>query len=82
MRYGLPVASSDSPPLPEVLGEAAVYFDPLDPETIADAMHLLSTDNKLSAELKELGNKQWRKFTWEQTAKLVKNVYNEILQLE
>lgn len=82
MSYGLPVASSDASCLPEVLGEAAIYFDPLDPETIADAMHLLATNDKLSAKLKELGEKQWRKFTWEKTAKLVESVYAEILRVE
>ena len=32
-----PVACSDLPPLREVAGDSAVYFDPLDPESIASA---------------------------------------------
>src|SRR5215213_8016876 len=37
MACGCPVACSDLPPLREVCGDAAVYFDPEDPEAIAAA---------------------------------------------
>jgi glycosyltransferase involved in cell wall biosynthesis len=42
MAAGLPVASSDRGPMPEVLGEAGVYFDPERPETIAGAIERLA----------------------------------------
>lgn len=38
MRYGCPVFTSDRPPLPEVGGGAARYFDPSEPVSIADTV--------------------------------------------
>jgi glycosyltransferase involved in cell wall biosynthesis len=38
MAAGLPIASSDRPPMPEILGRGGVYFDPDSPASIAVAM--------------------------------------------
>ncbi len=50
MAAGLPVVSSNRGPMPEILGDAGVYFDPLEPEQIADAMKslILSSDKRTS----------------------------------
>ncbi len=44
MSAGLPIASSHSPPMPEVLGDSGVYFDPEDPEDIAQVLRRLAED--------------------------------------
>ncbi len=45
MATGLPIACSRMGPMPEVLGDAGAYFDPLDSRTIADAIRTLIDDS-------------------------------------
>ena len=44
MAAGLPIACSNRGPMPEVLGDAGVYFDPEKPASIADAVRRLALD--------------------------------------
>jgi glycosyltransferase involved in cell wall biosynthesis len=62
MASGCPVATSDSGSLPEVVGDAAVVFDPKDPGAIAAG--ILEALER-SAELSEAGVRHARSFTWE-----------------
>ena len=41
MAMGIPVLAAKSSSLPEVLGDAAVYFDPLDSVELAEYIHAL-----------------------------------------
>ena len=50
MGYGTPVVSSNSTCLPEVLGDAAEYFDPLDEPAMANAIDPIISDVSLQAE--------------------------------
>lgn len=52
---GCPVIASDIPGAKEQLGEAALLVDPLDHEAWANSARLLSSDNRLRAELIERG---------------------------
>ncbi|WP_295123039.1 glycosyltransferase family 1 protein [uncultured Leifsonia sp.] len=62
MASGCPVATSDSGSLPEVVGDAAVVFDPRDPDAIAAG--ILSALDR-SDELSAAGVEHARSFTWE-----------------
>ena len=62
MASGCPVAASDSGSLPEVVGDAAVVFDPRDPDAIAAGI-LTALDR--SSELSQAGVLHARSFTWE-----------------
>lgn len=68
MRRGLPVACARASAIPEVAGDAAVYFDPERVEEIAAAVTRLLTDPDLAARLAALGQQQQALFTWERTA--------------
>lgn len=68
MCHGLPVASSDATCLPEILGDAALYFDGRDEEAIAGAMARLADDKPLRAELAEKGHVQCAKYDWRRLA--------------
>lgn len=68
MRRGTPVACSRTSSLPEVAGDAARYFDPLDVQDIAGALLELLGDPGLAARLAELGREREATFTWEATA--------------
>jgi len=68
MRRGAPVACSDRTSLPEVAGDAALYFDPTSARSIADAIERLLGDRELAARLTSAGELQAAKFTWEACA--------------
>lgn len=68
MAQGVPVAISDIPIFHEIAGEAAVYFDPDDPNDIAVTIRRL-TDSTLWSELSAAGQKRARSFDWNSSAK-------------
>lgn len=72
MALGVPVAISNVSSLPEVGGQAAFYFNPEKPESIAET---LAGVLKLSPEEKEMtiraGKIQAKKFTWEKCAEKI-----------
>lgn len=80
MGYGLPVASSNATCLPEVLGEAAEYFNPKSTSNMTAVMaRLLANDERL-AELSKLGQKQLKKYSWKKTAKETLEVYHKAVR--
>lgn len=76
MMLGAPVVSSDATCLPEVYGDAAHYFDPLDTQNMADAINEVLTDKKLRQELIRKGSEQAKKYSWERMAEQTLDVYN------
>jgi glycosyltransferase involved in cell wall biosynthesis len=68
MACGVPVACSNTSSLPEVGGDAAIYFDPTRIEDIVGAMRRLLTDPVLRSELSAKGLVRARQFTWEKCA--------------
>ncbi|MBI4457643.1 glycosyltransferase family 4 protein [Candidatus Uhrbacteria bacterium] len=79
MCQGLPVASSNACSLPEVLGDAASYFDPTDVRAIADAMNRLADNESLRNELIEKGRVHSRKFSWNDLAAATAAIYEKAL---
>ena len=78
MQYGCPVATSNISSLPEVGGDAAVYFDPEDSEDIAKSLKSLIQDPKLRDKLIKRGHEQVKKFSWEKAAKETLKVLEEV----
>lgn len=68
MGRGLPVASSNVSALPEVAGEAALYFDPMDVHQIARALIKLLGDSSLRHRLSAAGRARETRMTWQATA--------------
>ena len=64
MACGTPVISSNTTSLPEVLGDAAVYFDPKNPEEMAEKIRLVLTDEKLYNKLRKKGFQHLEKYDW------------------
>jgi glycosyltransferase involved in cell wall biosynthesis len=69
MAAGIPVACSDIPPLREVAGEAALFFDPLNEQAISGALERIVADAALRAKLEKAGPERARAFTWERAAR-------------
>jgi len=78
MACGTPVASSTAPSLPEVVGDAALMFDPEDTAAMAEAVRRLATQPTLRQELSAAGLEQAKRFSWERSALQLKAVYESL----
>ncbi|MFK7976858.1 MAG: glycosyltransferase family 1 protein, partial [Halioglobus sp.] len=56
--------------LPEVVGEAGIYFDPYDIDQIADAIVEMTSNSERRAELSAIALERAPQFTWERAARL------------
>lgn len=75
MALGCPVVSSNSGSLPEVGGEAAVYFNPLDTADMSSKITHVLKSKKLRKELIEKGKKRVEDFSWRKLAEQTLEVY-------
>jgi glycosyltransferase involved in cell wall biosynthesis len=64
MASGLPIASSDRGPMPELLGDGGIYFDPEDADSIAAAVESIMTDPQLAHMLAVRASKAAAEFSW------------------
>lgn len=64
MAAGVPIACSNCGPMPEVLGNTGLYFDPLDPKTIAAAVAKLIDDDDLREKLAAAAKNLARRNSW------------------
>ena len=78
MAAGIPVIASNIPVLKEVYGDAALYFDPLDPKDIAEKIAKILKDQKTRIILVKKGNIQVKKYSWLQMAKETLKVYESL----
>jgi glycosyltransferase involved in cell wall biosynthesis len=81
MAAGLPVACSNRGPMPEVLGDAGLYFDPENPSQIAKAIECMIRDPQQRAALVERSSRKSGEFSWErcadQTFSFLADVYRD-----
>jgi glycosyltransferase involved in cell wall biosynthesis len=77
MRSGAPVVASNCTSLPEVGGDAVMYFDPLDTHSIADALHTVLLDDQLRKHMICAGLERAKTYTWHATATSVMNVLDQ-----
>ena len=75
MSSGVPVVTSSSSCLPEVLGDAAIYFDPNNVDELVKALESGFSDKKLRHELIEKGKNIVQKYNWNNTAKDTWEIY-------
>lgn len=79
MVLGIPVVSSDSSSLPEVGGNAVLYFNPQSPLQLTEQMTRLLSDIKLREQLARKGIKQAKLFSWQQNATIHLEVFNRLV---
>lgn len=79
MKSSIPIACSNCTSLPEIAGDAAIFFDPMNPFDIADKMDRLNRDISLRKELIAKGDSRKKLFSWDQCAEdtiaTLKSVY-------
>jgi glycosyltransferase involved in cell wall biosynthesis len=68
MTAGCPVVASRAGAVPEVCGDAALWFDPAAPESLAAALARLIDEPGLATALREAGRARAARFTWRAAA--------------
>lgn len=79
MACGTPVVTSNVSSLPEVAGDAAIMVNPYDIEAIAKGIQRILDDSELKETLIQRGFVQAAKFTWENSAQNLLNIYQTVL---
>jgi alpha-1,3-rhamnosyl/mannosyltransferase len=79
MALGTPVVAARAASVPEVVGDAAVLFEPGDFRALLAEIGRLLDDAELRAELARAGRERASKFSWAHTARLTAEVYAEAL---
>ena len=78
MARGIPVVSSSATCLPEILSQAALYFDPGDENDMAQKITTVLTDENLQQDLVRRGFEQIKKYSWEKMAWETLEIYKRI----
>jgi len=77
MACGCPVAVSNVSSLPEICGNAAIYFEPEDPEKICEAMHKI-VEPETRKKMVEIGFQHAKTFSWSDMTTNILNIYKEV----
>jgi len=76
MACGIPVGCSNTSSLPEVVGDAALLFDPYNVNEIKNTIILLLTDQGIRNQKINLGFKQVGLYSWDSATKKLLDVYH------
>jgi glycosyltransferase involved in cell wall biosynthesis len=76
---GCPVIASNVTSIPEVGGDAALYFDPRSEDQIANSLQSVLNDPILRETLKEKGRVRAKQFSWSEAARKTLAVYKACL---
>lgn len=79
MKCGVPLIASNLTSIPEVAGNAALYANPFNVDSMTDAMMKISSNEKLRERLIENALLQQKMFSWDNTAKAL---YESIVKIK
>ena len=74
MASGTAVICSNVASLPEVAGDAALFFDPGEADELVSHLQFISTDNAAREQLISAGYNRVKRFSWDETAKSVYSI--------
>jgi glycosyltransferase involved in cell wall biosynthesis len=80
MSYGCPVVSSNTSSMPEVIGDAAEYFNPESLEDMQQAIENVVYSTSKTDELISAGNKRCNFFSWKRCSDETLSIYKKIIQ--
>jgi glycosyltransferase involved in cell wall biosynthesis len=81
MASGTPVVCSRAASLPEVAGDAALYFDPASAEELAEKIEKVLSSRELQESLRAKGLERAKQFTWEKSTRKHVELYQRLLGL-
>jgi glycosyltransferase involved in cell wall biosynthesis len=82
MAAGLPVVCSDIPVLREVCGDAALFIDPHDPQSVVEQVGRLMADKRLRQTMIDRGLAREKLFSWQKMAEETVAVYESVIKLK
>ena len=78
MACGCPVICSNKTSLPEVAGDAALYFDGDDTLDLSNKIYKVINNNNLQERMRKKGLERAKMFAWEKTAKETIRAYEKL----
>ncbi len=78
LASGVPVIAANTTSLPEVIGDAGLYCDPLDPVSMTRSMQMLWSNPDLAQQLRAAGIARARQFSWQRAARETIAVYEHL----
>lgn len=78
MLYDCPIVAANATAIPECVGDAAVLFDPLSPDSMAECLHALLTDVALQESLKAKGTEQVKAYYWRNLVPHFEALYSQV----
>jgi glycosyltransferase involved in cell wall biosynthesis len=78
MQSGIPVLTSNTSSLPEIVKDGGIMHDPRDYEKFAKSIMKLLEDKDFYYKMRNKGLEQAKKFSWKQTTKELVNLFNQI----
>jgi len=78
MACGTPVAASNRGSLPEVLGDAGVFFEPQDVENMAAVIKQILSDDTRREEMSRAGLNRSKQFMWKKAANDLLAIFEEL----
>jgi len=81
MKCGVPVVTSNTTSLKEIVGDAGQTVDPLDVGSLSNAIFQLAADENLRNSFVQKGKKRANEFTWERTARETLEIYKSVHSL-
>ncbi len=79
MACGTVPIVSDRSSLPEITGDVGHLIDPDDVTTLTDALEHVLTDSEWRKRMAQAGIERAKGFTWEKTARIVRDVYQQVM---
>lgn len=79
MSHGCPVVCSNAGSIPEIVGDAGVYFDPNSAEDLRMALERVATAHDVQADLRARGYARLAEFSWDKCAEATASIYRQII---
>lgn len=79
MSHHVPVITTNVSSLPEVGGDAALYFEPGDVDALATAISRIASSSDLREQIVERGLEQVKKFDWGRAARETMDVFERVV---
>ena len=80
MACGCPMAVARATTLPEIAGDAALYFDPTSVEEMASCMARITNDQEIRDDLAARGHQRVQAYSWSRIVPQLEVLYSDILQ--
>ena len=80
MAVGLPVIAANASCLPEIYGDAALYFDPYDVNDLVEKIKSAITNDNLKKDLIKKGLAQVKKYSWAKMSSQTWEIYQSVLK--